>query len=71
MQSRTMSAIETVTNVVVGLVVSILAQMVIFSIYDIQVTAGQHVQITVFFTLVSIVRGYTLRRIFNGIRSKT
>lgn len=70
MQSRLMSAVETATNIVVGLVVSFMAQLLIFEVYDISITVSQNVEITLFFTLVSIVRSYALRRFFNNIRTK-
>lgn len=70
MQSRLMSAVETATNIAVGLVVSFIAQLVIFDVYDISITVSQNVEITLFFTLVSIVRSYALRRVFNNIRTK-
>lgn len=60
--------IEAVTNVLVGLVVSLLAQLVIFKFYGIQVTLAQNVGITLFFTAVSLIRSYALRRVFNNIR---
>lgn len=69
MQSRTMSAIETATNIAVGLVVSLSVQMVILPLYDIHISMSENVQITIFFTAVSIVRGYALRRIFNKVKS--
>lgn len=68
MQSRRMSLIEAITNVLVGLVVSLLAQILIFKLYDVHVTFSQNVEITLFFTLISIVRSYALRRLFNNIR---
>lgn len=70
MQSRLMSAVETATNIAVGLVVSFIAQLVIFDVYYIHVTLSQNVEITLFFTVVSIVRSYALRRFFNNIRAK-
>lgn len=70
MQSRLMSAVETATNIAVGLVVSFMAQLLIFEVYDISITVSQNVEITLFFTLVSIVRSYALRRFFNNIRTK-
>ena len=70
MQSRLMSAVETATNIAVGLVVSFIAQLVIFDVYDISITVSQNVEITLFFTLVSIVWSYALRRVFNNIRTK-
>ena len=66
-----MSAVETATNIAVGLVVSFIAQLVIFDVYDISITVSQNVEITLFFTLVSIVRSYALRRFFNNIRRTT
>jgi hypothetical protein len=71
MQSRLMSAVETATNIVVGLVVSFIAQLVIFEVYDIDVTLSQNVEITLFFTFISVVRSYALRRFFNNIRRTT
>lgn len=65
-----MSAVETATNIVVGLVVSFMAQLLIFEVYDISITVSQNVEITLFFTFVSIVRSYALRRFFNNIRTK-
>ncbi len=71
MQSRLMSAVETATNIAVGLVVSFMAQLVIFEVYDIDVTLSQNVEITLFFTFISVVRSYALRRLFNNIRRTT
>jgi len=71
MQSRLMSAVETATNIAVGLVVSFMAQLVIFEVYDIDVTMSQNVEITLFFSFISVVRSYALRRLFNNIRRTT
>ncbi len=70
MQSRIMSAIETATNIAVGLVISLLAQMVILPVYGIHISMSENVQITIFFTAVSIVRGYCLRRLFNSLHGR-
>lgn len=70
MQSRLMSAVETATNIAVGLVVSFMAQLVIFDVYDISITLSQNIELTLLFTVVSIVRSYALRRFFNNIRAK-
>lgn len=34
--------------------------------FDIHYSAGQHVGITVFFTIISVARGYVVRRWFNA-----
>ena len=68
MQSRIMSVIEAATNVLIGLVVSLISQLAIFKLYDINITLSQNVEITLYFTVISIVRSYALRRLFNRIR---
>ena len=71
MQSRLMSMVETLTNIAIGLVVSFLSQIVIFKLYDIHISLSQNVEITLYFTVISIVRSYALRRAFNSIRKTT
>ena len=66
-----MSLIETITNVAIGLVVSFLSQVVIFKYYDIHISLAQNLELTLYFTVVSIIRSYVLRRFFNSIRRTT
>lgn len=56
------------TNVVAGLVISFLSQIVIFKIYNVALSTQQNVEITLYFTIISILRNYALRRFFNSIR---
>lgn len=63
-----MSLVETMTNVVAGLVISFLSQIVIFKIYNVALSTQQNVEITLYFTIISILRNYALRRFFNSIR---
>jgi len=65
MQSKKYSIIESVTNTVIGLVTSFLIQLIIYPLLNIHVSIGQNVVITFVFLIVSIVRGYVIRRIFN------
>ena len=67
-QSKAMSFVESLTNVAVGLVVSLISQIVIFGFYGIHISLGQNIAMTFWFTLISIIRSYALRRIFNGLR---
>lgn len=71
MQTRLMSMVETITNVAIGLVVSFLSQVVIFKYYDIHISLAQNLEMTLYFTVVSIIRSYVLRRFFNSIRRTT
>lgn len=70
MQTRKGSLAETVVSTVIGYCVSFGAQAVIYPLFDIHVTHGQNAQITALFTLVSLVRGYFVRRLFNRLHGK-
>lgn len=63
--------VETITNVAIGLVVSFLSQVVVFKYYDIHISLAQNLELTLYFTVVSILRSYALRRFFNSIRRTT
>lgn len=71
MQTRLMSLVETTTNILVGLVISFLSQIVIFKLYDVHLSTQQNAEITLYFTIISILRSYALRRFFNSIRRTT
>lgn len=68
-QSRCASALECVINVLVGYVIALAAQMVIFPIFGIYVSHAEHAAIGAMFTIVSLVRSYALRRLFNRFHS--
>ena len=65
-QSKKHSVIESITNTVIGLAVSFLAQLVIYPLMGIVVTIKQNLVITFIFFVLSFVRGYIIRRIFNN-----
>lgn len=65
-QSRRMSAIESVVNVVVGLLVAYSTQVLVFPLFGLHATVGEHIAISAIFTAVSLVRSYALRRVFNN-----
>ena len=69
-QTRLMSFIEAITNLVVGFIVALLTQMVVFPLFGIEAGAREHVSIACVFTMVSLVRSYTLRRVFEVIRAR-
>ena len=66
-QSRLMSLVEAVTNVVVGYGVAVLVQMLVFPMFGLRTTLGQNLAIGAIFTVVSLVRSYALRRVFEAI----
>ena len=65
-QSKLQSAIEACANIVVGMGVALLSQVILFPIFDIHVTSKTHLCITLWFTVISLVRSYFLRRYFNA-----
>lgn len=64
MQSRLHSLIESLVNIAIGYLVAVGSQMIIFPIYDIDVPTYQHFMIGLWFTVISIIRSYLLRRWF-------
>jgi hypothetical protein len=67
-QSRTMSLVEAVANVVVGYGVAVVTQILIFPIFGLHTTLAQNLKMGLVFTIVSIGRSYALRRLFEAIR---
>jgi hypothetical protein len=56
---------ESCLNIAVGFGVALVSQLVIFPMYDIHVPLSVDIYITLWFTLISLVRSYALRRFFN------
>ena len=69
MQSRWMSLVEAVTNIVVGYGLAVLTQIAVFPLFGLQVALRETILLGLIFTLVSLIRSYTLRRIFNTLKS--
>jgi len=69
MQSRLMSAVEASTNVLIGYLVSVAANIIILPLFGYDVTVADSFAIGLAFTAVSLVRSYVLRRAFNWIGS--
>jgi len=63
-----MSLVEAITNVVVGFILAVLTQTAVFPLFGLQVSVAKNMLIGAIFTLVSIVRSYALRRLFEAIR---
>ena len=63
MQTRTKSLIEQLANTVAGFIISIILVKFFFP----EISLAKNTYITLVFTVVSIVRGYVIRRIFNRI----
>lgn len=69
-QSRLHSFIESLCNVAIGYGVALVTQIVVFPWFGLTVSLGDNVAIGLIFTVVSIVRSYVLRRVFNSAGRK-
>lgn len=67
MQTKKHSMIESITNVAVGYGVAFLSQIVIFPFFGLHTTLRDNALIGFWFTIISIVRSYVLRRIFTYV----
>ena len=65
MQTKKQSFLEALTNTAVGFGVSFISTFAIFPIMGMKSTIGSNLIITCYFTIISIIRGYVIRRYFN------
>jgi len=64
-QTKKQSFIESLTNVAIGYVVSLISLFLIFPLMGIESSISKNLLITLYFTVVSILRSYVVRRWFN------
>lgn len=67
-QSRLVSLVEAVANVVFGYGVAVVTQILIFPTFGLHTMLGQNLLLGAVFTVVSIARSYVLRRVIEEIR---
>lgn len=63
-QTRLMSLVESITNVIVGYVLAVPTQVVVFSWLGIEISLAENLGLGMAFVGVSVARGYLLRRFF-------
>jgi hypothetical protein len=68
-QSRAMSLVEAIANVIVGYGVAVVTQILIFPIFGLYTTLAQNLQMGLLFTMVSLARSFLLRRFFEAVRA--
>ena len=69
-QSRTRSLIEAGTNVLVGYLLALLMQRLLYPRFGIETTVATDSVIAAAFTLVSLARSYVLRRLFERLSGR-
>ncbi|NBR91206.1 MAG: hypothetical protein EBS68_15105 [Rhodobacteraceae bacterium] len=63
-QSRLMSLVEAITNVIVGYGLAVVTQIIVFPWFGLEAALGEHLAIGLAFVGISLVRNYLLRRLF-------
>lgn len=65
MQSRKKSLLESIVNVLIGYGVAVASQLLVFPLFGIHIPISDNLLIGVWFTCISLVRSYVIRRVFN------
>jgi hypothetical protein len=67
-QSRRMALIEAVTNVVLGYVLAVATQIMVFPWFGLYPSLGDNLALGAVFVGISLLRSYALRRLFERWR---
>ena len=69
-QGRAISALEAFANMLLGWLVALATQLLVFPVMGLSVTVAQHLGIGAAFTAVSFLRSYYLRRLFEWLATR-
>jgi hypothetical protein len=69
-QPRRHSLVEAIANTVVGYLLAVLTQLAVFPQFGLDVPLAQSLVLGGIFTVLSLVRSYTLRRAFEAWRTR-
>ena len=58
--------IETLTSVFVGWLIGVILNMLVLPLFDYNITVIDSLWVSLIFTVVSVIRGYVIRRFFNS-----
>lgn len=64
MQTKKQSLIEILTNIFIGYIISLVSLFIIFPVFGIESSPGKNLLITLYFTVISIVRSYVFKALF-------
>lgn len=70
MQSRKWSLIESICNLFIGYIISVLLQVYMFPLFGVYLSVNDNMLIVFIFTMFSLVRNYIFRLVFNSMRIK-
>lgn len=66
MQTKKQSLSESITNIIIGYIVALISQLIVFPVVGVESTFSQNIKISLYFTVISLVRSYVIRRYFNS-----
>jgi hypothetical protein len=67
-QTRKMSLVESLANVALGYGISVLANIVVLPAFGFPVSTREAALMGLVFTVISLVRSFALRRLFEALR---
>jgi len=70
-QTRLESLIESLVNILIGYGVALASQIIIFPLFGVDVPLETNLWIGAWFTVISLIRSYVIRRWFNSKIKKT
>lgn len=65
-----MSLVEAAANVIVGFALAMVTQVAVFPVFDLSLSTPQALLTSAIFTVISLLRSFALRRLFEGMRTK-
>lgn len=69
-QTKFWSAVESLANTTIGYATAIMTQLIVFPMFGIHIKLHENLVIGAIFTVISLFRGYVIRRFFNGLKFK-
>ena len=66
MQSKKDSLIESLTSTTIGWLIGVILNLTVLPLFDYNITVVDSLWVSLIFTVVSVIRGYLIRRYFNG-----
>ena len=66
MQTKLQSLTESITNILIGYFTALISQLLIFPLFGINVTFSDNLLIGAYFTVISLIRSYAVRRWYNA-----
>jgi hypothetical protein len=69
-QTKKGSVLETITNTAAGFAINYTANLLIFPLYGMHISPGNNFLLGLIYTIISVVRSYGMRRLFNFLHHK-